>query len=454
MKKNIITDVKTNKGKITMITRKDIVDTAERTIPRTSSRKTSGSRRATTDVPLPIPKAPKRLRSTPTLRQRRPLMRRKFFSMLLLCLFLGAVFFVSNAFENVRISVIHKHAVFPLASEAFTASRDPASPIRFDIMIVSDQMQKDMTLTQSANVSLKAHAQVTLYNTYSTKPQTILAGTLVADPDGKTYKLDASVKIPGYTVSPTDKTQIIAGTAQGSITAFLPGAAYNSTQTDFTITSFKGTSKATKLYLTATTPVSGGAQGLVYMPTANDQGVLDATAQTTFKSMMLKKVAAQVPPGYILYPDTSTFSYTIDTSVQSPTPDAHITISGTASAVILNQKDLSEAILKRVAPTLTDQEYAEISIPDIANLTFAFSPQGQIITKDMQSVSFTLSGNVTADWNPNITLLTTRLLGAPHKSVSPILATDPGISRATVKFFPPWKSRLPLDPAKIHFLVN
>jgi len=183
-------------------------------------------------------------------------------------------------------------------------------------------------------------------------------------------------------------------------------------------------------------------------------GILDAEAQTNFKNNITRKLVAQVPPGYILYPGASLFSYTIDNQIQSPTADALIPISGTISAVIFKHDDLSDAIINHVLPTISPFEHSEINLPDITNLTFAFSTPNQPITKDIQTISFTLSGSETFDWSPNVPTLTSSLVGAPYKNVSTILAHDPGITSASVKVFPPWKTYLPEDPSRIHIAIN
>ena len=190
----------------------------------------------------------------------------------------------------------------------------------------------------------------------------------------------------------------------------------------------------------------------MYTLSPSEKASIETIAQTTFKDTLFKKLTVQVPSGYILYPDATSFSYVAHTDIQSPTADTAILIDGTVSAIIFPQKELSDAVINHELPTITASEHTEISLPNLSQLTFAFTDPNQAITKDMTSVAFTLSGNITGMWNPDVTQILAKLAGAPRASVPSIFSSEPGIVRASVKLFPPWNSKLPYDSTRIHIL--
>jgi len=392
----------------------------------------------------------KRLSQTPQLKRKSSALRKSILYLFIISLFLGLGYWGAMAFEKTTIVIQEKHKTFTLDKVSFTASKNIKSPINFEIMIISDTESKDVTLTESQNLSIKAQGIATFYNENSTKPQNLLTKTFISDPEGKTYYTDKAITIPGYKM---DGDKIIPGEASVGITAFLPGDAYNGNPTDFTINGFKGTDKFKKIYAKATTPISGGAQGLTYVLGAADKGSLNATAGSAFKTRMMKKVNAEVPPGYILYPDALSFSYTIG-GTQSPTPNAKVNIDGVLSAVILKQSDVSNVVINNVLPDISDKERDEIEVPDISKLSFKFLNQDQAITKDLQSVPFTLTGTINPVWHPDVDGLKFQIIGVSKKSLPSFFKADPGIAEASARLFPPWQKYLPEDPSKINIIVK
>lgn len=384
--------------------------------------------------------------STPTVKKSKRSLRKPFVFIFLLVAFLSAVYFISNKFEQATINVKALRSSFDLNALALETVINKSEPIAFELMIVSNEEYKDMTLTQSENSSKKAKGEITLYNEYSTKAQTISAKTFVSDPSGKTYQTDKAVTIPGYK---TASGKITPGTVSVGITAFLAGDSYNGSPTDFSINAFKNTPKAKKIYGKLKTPLSGGVQGLVYSLSPSDKGAITAFAQSTFKSNLLKKATAQVPAGYILYPNALSFSYSSETENLFPTANTKVKTTGTVSAIIINERDLSNAIIKKMLPNISKMELDEIKILNINDLKFAFKDQNQSINKDIKNISFNLTGKIDALWNPDLERLKSSALGVNKKDLLSVFEFDPGIDKASARIFPPWKTYLPKSPEKI-----
>lgn len=394
----------------------------------------------------------KRMYSSPRTKSKSGLIKKPILIMLLASIFIGGVYFICDKFQNAKISVIAKQQSFNLDHASFSASTSSEAPVHFELMIVSNEEYKDFNLSNPQNVSIKAHGEVTLYNENSTKPQKLLIHTFLADEKGKTYQTDQAVTIPGYTLDASKK--IIPGKIDIGITAFLAGDSYNGTPKTLTITGFKGTAKAKTVYAKLKTPLTGGAQGTAYTLSPTDKGTVTAFAQSTFKSNLMNKVNAEVPAGYILYPSAMNFTYNTEQDVLSPTPNAKVKVSGTISSIILDKKDLSKALVKSLLPSITAKELEEVSIPDISKLTFNFKNSGQLISKDLKQVDFNLTGPINAIWAPDVATLQTSILGVKKADLIQIFKTDPGITSATARIFPPWQGTVPMNENKIHIEVK
>ena len=397
----------------------------------------------------------KKTSSFPQRMTQNPRMPRKYKSissflvfLLIISIFIGLFYLASTVFFNAKVTIVPKSESLELKSLKFTADKNKNIP--FEVMIVDDSEVKDAILTASAETSAKAKGEITLYNEYSTKAQKIASGSFISDDKGKTYKTDKSVSIPGYT---KDGETIVPGEINVGITAFLPGDIYNGSPDSFSVNSYKGTKKYTKIYGHIVTPLSGGSSGLVYSLDDKEKELYQSNT-SGFRDKLMRKLAAQVPAGYILYPEAVNFNYEFNGDSNSKTPNAKIEMKGTLTAILLKEKELSYAIIDKLLPDITAKEKSEINEPDLSLLSFKFSNSDQVITKDMESVDYEFNGNLPLNWNPDIITLKNSITGKNKNDVPSIFKQDPGISSASVKIFPFWSKTIPDNNKNINIILK
>ena len=391
---------------------------------------------------------PQRMTQNPRMPRRYKSISNFLIFLLFISVTIGIFYLVSTVFFKAKITIIPKNSSFELKSLKFTA--DKSRNIPFEVMIVDDNEVKDAILTASTETSTKAKGEITLYNEYSTKYQKIASGSFISDDKGKTYKIDKSVSIPGYT---KDGATIIPGEIKVGITAFLSGDIYNGSPDSFSINSYKGTKKYTKIYGHIITPLSGGSSGLVYSLDDKEKELYQSNT-SGFRDRLMRKLAAQVPVGYILYPEAVNFTYEFNGDSNSKTPNAKIEMKGTLTAILLKEKELSSAIIDKLLPDITAKEKSEIKEPDLSMLSFKFSNNDQVITKDIESVDYELNGNLSLDWNPDIITLKNLILGKNKNDIPNIFKKDPGISSASVKIFPFWSKTIPDNSKNINIILK
>ena len=394
-----------------------------------------------------------RLQRTPQIKNERKILHNPVLVIFIFCVIFGGIYWGGNVSQKANIIITAKHQIINYNNKQFASSKDyNGDSVNFEIMIVSDKKLKKIILTVPKDVSIKAKGSVTFYNEYSIEPQKLVVGTFLTDNSGKSYKTDSVIIIPGYKIDVSKK--IIPGEIFADITSFLPGDLYNGSPTDFSINSFKGTAKSSKIYGKLKSPLVGGASGSVYTLDDSNKTDINNLSQSSLKDDLLKQVKALVPPGYILYPDASSFSYKVEDNVLSKTPEAEVSIEGSLSVVLLKEKSLIDNIIKISLPNISSDELKEIKIPDLSKLSFSFTNKDQLITKDTDAVSFALTGDVDAIWNPDIEILKIKLLGINKDDVLPIFQSDKGIGSALVKISPPWQKYIPNDLAKINIIIQ
>lgn len=400
----------------------------------------------------PVDHSQQRISQTPQL-PRKHTFSKIILTIFILSLMVGAVYLFSTVFLKANVTVVAKNKSFDLKNQKFTASRVNENNVPFELMIVSDSVYQDVVLTSSMDANDKAKGEITLYNEFSNKPQKIIVGSFLSDEKGKSYKIDTSVTIPGYTVDKDDKEKIVPGQVSVGITSFLPGDAYNGSPESFSINSFKGTTKYQKIYGKIKTPLSGGIVGLVYVLDENEKaGIMSKTGESQDK--LLRKLSAQVPEGYILYPEAVNFAFELSDNIVSKTPDVKIELKGTLSAMLLKEEDLSNALINKLLPGISKKERAEIIQPKLDGLKFNFSDKEQLVNKEIESFDFELTGTLPINWLPDSALLKTELAGKEKTNVTGIFKQDPGIASAGVKIIPFWSKKLPLDIKNINIILK
>lgn len=389
-----------------------------------------------------------RLQSTPQVKGKIRIIRRPILVILLVVLVFYVMYWIGNSQYEAKIVLTEKEQIVNLDNQNFIASKNGnINNIEFEIMIISDKKFKKIVLTEPKEVSIKAKGSIILYNEFSTNSQKLLAGTFVSDNDGKTYQIDNTITIPGYS---QDGNKILPGQVIAEIQSFLPGENYNGSPVDFNVISFKGTNKYNKIYGKLKNPLVGGATGLYYSLNDIDKVNLENIAKSSLRDDLLNQVKVLFPQEYILYPDATTFSYKNNDDFISKTPESEIEIEGVLSVVLFKKESLVNNITKFSLPDVSKDELKEINIFDLEKLSINFNDKNQIISKETTSIPLKVNGKVNLVWTPNTEILKLKLLGVPNNEVLSILRQDKGISSASVKIFPPWNKYIPSELSKIN----
>ena len=170
------------------------------------------------------------------------------------------IFAISILFSSVSINVDPKVTELKLDnSNTFTAIKNSDTEnLPFDLVVLSGSESKIVPTNGLKNINTKAIGQITLLNTFSTSPQNLAIDTRIEGSNGKIYKLDSKISIPG--MIKVDKKET-PGMIDAGIYAEKDGDEYNSTPINFKILGFKGSSKYEKIYAISKGDIAGGFIG-------------------------------------------------------------------------------------------------------------------------------------------------------------------------------------------------
>lgn len=147
-------------------------------------------------------------------------------------------------------------------------------------------------------VEERARGTIVVYNAYSVKPHRFVARTRFESPDGKIYRIESPLLIPG---AREEGGTLVPGSIEAGVAAENSGEEYNKEFTDLTVPGLKGSALFEKFYARSKGALAGGHQG--------EERVVDsaALASETFavqERSFADKLRAQMPDGFLL-PDAS-----------------------------------------------------------------------------------------------------------------------------------------------------
>lgn len=360
------------------------------------------------------------------------------------------LFSLSFLFERASVTVTPKS--MPVAfdsSDVFTAQKDSQADdtIVYSVMSLEGDQSIKLPSTQSTVQSLPATGTVVLYNAYTTGAYKLVKSTRLSTSDGKIYRIDTAVTIPGYTKS---GSTIIPGSVQVTVTAAVPGADSNVSNADLTLPGLAGTPQAKTIYARTQTALAGGIAGTVYTISQDAASATLGTLKDKLRSTLLGKVRAQIPDGYILFDGATQF--TTDDAVQAPySTDQQVPLAlhGKMTAYLIKQDTLVTAIAEKFVSQYSGET---VTIPDLSSLNLV--PQGAMDPANDTSFSFTLSGTAKVVWTVNPNDVKAMFAGQKKSQFNSLLSNVPAIDRAEVVLKPFWKQSFPADQARITVTVT
>ena len=364
----------------------------------------------------------------------------------LIALVLGISIFISGA----TITITPRSATLAL-DNTFTAVKDGVGAVLpYELVAISKEEASVIPSSGSTNVATKATGRVILYNAYSATAQKLLINTRLTATNGKIYMTDTAVVIPGYKKV---GTKITPGAVEIAVTAQDAGPSGNTALTDFTVTGFKGTSKAKGFYGRSKTEMTGGAEGERFTVTADEATTAQKALSIKLQTTINESLAHEIPEGYVLFPNSVTITEDATSAITtSATQSIPIKAKATAYAYIFNRDKLTATIAKALLTEYTSED--SIRITNMDEITFTTLPPLPKTPTDTTPLTFKLSGTAKVVWNIDVPALKTAVVNKKKNAVLSYLAESAGTLRADVVVRPFWQNTLPKNAEHIEVITK
>ncbi len=328
----------------------------------------------------------------------------------------------------------------------------PAGALGFQTLEITASESASVPAGETKHVERKTTGKVTFYNSFSKDVVRLVANTRVKTADGKVFRTNSVVTIPGYR---TVSGQIEPGKIDATVTADVAGAAYNIAPSEFTLPGLFSSPMYEKVTAKSSETFTGGLAGDVRSVKEEDVTSARNTLEATLSQKLLADLESKLPKGTIFFPDAYSTNFTLD-EYGTPSADGTeasdtqtITVHGTLTAVLFDKQALATFLAKRVLPAAAD---ATLDIGNWKDLNVEISDTDNISL--MEEVPVAISGNAQFVWQIDEAALKQDLVGKPKSEYSQVFLGYPAIDRAEVRISPFWVKRFPQDPSRIDIEIK
>ncbi|MDR3558967.1 MAG: hypothetical protein P4L62_02250 [Candidatus Pacebacteria bacterium] len=303
-----------------------------------------------------------------------------------------------------------------------------------------------------STVSPKAHGMITIYNTYSSAPQLLVATTRFLATSGKLFRLVATVTVPGDTQS---GGQIKPGTISAEVEAEQGGADYNIGPDTFNLPGLKSSgTKYAKIYAKSSGNMSGGSSGTVKANrvTAKDISLVEQALGSNLDGSVKQKIK-DAAGGNVLIPDGAVNEGSVSYLVSNPAGEAasspQVTASVPVQALVVDQSVFNDVVGRKLAQTAgSGQSTIDSS---------AIKVSSEKADADFKTGTMSISFHATANLGSSLDLskIKSQLIGKSESQLKAYLSNYPNIQKVEVDYWPSFISgRIPFWSKRVSVTLD
>lgn len=344
-------------------------------------------------------------------------------------------FAVSLLFSKAEVTVTPETKSLSL-NGSFSASKDKsAGGISFDLVSLSGEENKTIEGSEEKQVSVPAEGRVVIYNAYSSSVQTLDINTRLLGSNGKIYKTDRKISVPGRKADGTP------GSMEVGIQAAEAGADYNSPPLDFKILGFKGSPKYEKFYGRSKGEIAGGFRGVTAVVSDTEKAAALLEMKNALKTKLLEKAAGQIPQGFVFWKDAAFLSDIQEDMKPAEKKGAVVyALKGTLYGFLFPEEKITAAIIKKTMP---DYDGSSAYIANLRSLKFTLLNAENINFAAVGGIDFSLSGTPLLAYKFDSNKLLSDVLGKKKSDFRAIMAKYPHVASADLSVQPIWRQTFP-----------
>lgn len=310
------------------------------------------------------------------------------------------------------------------------------------------QETREFPATGERQLDDKARGLITVYNEYSSSPQTLVETTrFLSTETGKVFKTTKTIVVPGAKI---EEGKIVPNSIDVEVIADEPGPEYNIGPSNFTIPGFKGTAKYNGFYGKSKTAMSGGSIGKVKIVLREDLEKAKESLAKELREKIIQSLNNQVPTNFKLFNEAlkeetieTVFSHQAGERAEKFT----LNLKNQATAIVFDPRYIDELVDKNIISQISEKKKV---LPNARETNYA---KWQVdFDKGQIDLDIKVKQGIT--WKVNISDLKKELAGKNESEIKKILSQKPEIQNIQVIFWPFWVKRIPEQTSKIEIIID
>lgn len=294
-------------------------------------------------------------------------------------------------------------------------------------------------------VERKAIGEVMIYNSYSSQSQTLVAGTRIESPEGKIFRLDKKIIVPGAKI---EEGKILALSVKAIVTAEKAGEEYNIASSNrFTIPGLKGSAKYDGFYAISSEAMKGGLVGDILFPTEEDILAAKKDASEQLFKNMDSFILSQFNDDFKIFEWSKIFNITKENIDKEADKNGNFLISleGELRIVAFKESDVLK-LMSKEANQVLGQNF------EIKNYKLNYGSGQYSADSGKMVLNIEFDGEF---WQPiNIEDFKNSVINKKENDLKVFVFSIPGVEKATFSLWPGWVRKVPDSTNKIKVNIN
>lgn len=371
---------------------------------------------------------------------------------LLVCMVVaGLVLFVLLPRADVRIvpkietetSQFDVAVVSSLSEPNFEQRRIPGS-------LIFSEKDTDVQSFQAVgekDVSTKSKGTIVVYNSFSSSPQPLVAGTRFQAPNGGIYRSLRDVEIPGATI---ESGNALAGSLQLQVEAEAAGEEYDYEAGRLIIPGLSP-EKQEDIYAEVVEPLSGGEEKVVRVVSEDDLEKAENQLLNQYMDEITAQLSEQVSPEQFFFDDAikmEVIERNSSVEVDSEATDFQLSVKIRASTLVFAREYIAQIASAhsfdgKEGYEVVDQDIDDALTAELTNLDFEQEEMG--VDVRIEHILYqSLDEQVLFDG----------IRGKDKDFAESFLSEQAAIESAEVTFWPFWVSSIPRFDRRTEFILD